>query len=334
MTDDAKKEAGRLGGERRKDVLSPEARKAIAQRAAAGRWGKPLTASNRGNFLEEFGMDVDCYVLTDATKTAVISQRGMGKAIGLSERGNALPRFISNKVMADALGAELTEKLQNPFKFQWGGGGAEQPPSDINGYDAALLIDLCKAIIAAHGAGKLGARYDHVAKQAALIVGASAKLGIRGLIYALAGYSPTTEEVIDAFRLYVQEEAKKYEKEFPKELYAAWQKLYQIAPIPRGRPWQFKHLTVNHIYMPLAKSNGKVLELLRALKAKGGDRHAKLFQFLNDTGARALRMQIGRVLEMAEDASGKDQYEAKIKKRFGEQREFDFVNTADEPETV
>ena len=43
-----------------------------------------------------------------------------------------------------------------------------------------------------------------------------------------------------------------------------------------------KYLTVNHVYYPLAKSNGKILELLRAAKAQGGDRRAKLLQFLND----------------------------------------------------
>jgi hypothetical protein len=38
-------------------------------------------------------------------------------------------------------------------------------------------------------------------------------------------------------------------------------------------------------------------QLLKALKAKEGDRTKKLFQFLNEVGARALRMHIGRVLE-------------------------------------
>ena len=42
---------------------------------------------------------------------------------------------------------------------------------------------------------------------------------------------------------------------------------------------------MNHIYHPLAESNGQVLALLRALKAKGGDQKAKLFQFLNQIGA-------------------------------------------------
>lgn len=314
----------------RKDSLTPEERKSIAQHGAAARWGKPIIATNRGSFLEELGIDADCYVLNDATRTPVISQRGMAKIIGLSERGNALPRFLNGKAMAEALGAELAAKFANPIKFQWQGGGAEQPTSDINGYDGAMLIDLCNGIVKA--GAQLGKRYNNVAKHASIVLAASAKSGIRGLVYALAGYNPSASEVIEAFKLYVQEEAKKYEREFPPELYAAWYRLYQIEPIQgRGRPWEFKHLTVNHIYRPLAQSNGKVLELLRALKASGGDRRIKLFQFLNDIGARALRMQIGRVLEMAEDSTSKQTYEGRIQKRFGAsiQGEFDFSPQAE-----
>jgi hypothetical protein len=65
--------------------------------------------------------------------------------------------------------------------------------------------------------------------------------------------------------------------------------------------------------------------LLKALKAKGGDQKAKLFQFLNSIGARALRIHLGRVLEMAESSPDKDAYERKIVQRFGRQQEFQFV---------
>ena len=85
---------------------------------------------------------------------------------------------------------------------------------------------------------------------------------------------------------------------------------------------------MKHIYFPLAKSNGKILELVRALKAKDGDRQKKLFQFLNELGARVLRIQIGRVLEMSESSSDKQTYEAKIVQRFGGQQELDFVMPA------
>src|SRR5207249_1749243 len=100
------------------------------------------------------------------------------------------------------------------------------------------------------------------------ILNASAKSGIKGLVYALAGYNPTAQEVIAAFKTYIQEEAKKYEKEFPNELYEQWHRLYRI-PVPVvGKPWNFKHLTVKHIYYPLAQSKGKILQLIRALKSR------------------------------------------------------------------
>jgi hypothetical protein len=95
-------------------------------------------------------------------------------------------------------------------------------------------------------------------------------------------------------------------------------------PVPeRGRPWHFKYLTVRHIYHPLAQSSGKILELLKALKAADGDRKKRLFQFLNDVGTRALRMHLGRVLEMAESSPDRYTYERKIVQRFGGQQELD-----------
>ena len=318
------------GGYARALALSSEQKKTIAQKAAAARWGKPakpLKVLHKGNFQKEFGLDVDCYVLDDAQKTAVISKSGMGQAIGLSKRGDRLSLFVKSKNMAGHIGRELMEKIENPIIFQRFGSAAKNPISDeSHGYDAAVLIDVCKAILEAKGAGKLSSpKYERMIEQAEIVLAACAKSGIRFVVYALAGYSPSADEVIAAFKLYVQEEAKKYEQEFPNDLYMQWHRLYEI-PVPvRGKPWRFKHLTVNHIYYPLAKSNGKILELLRALKAQDGDRMKKLFQFLNDIGARALRMHIGRVLEMAESSPDKRTYEAKLIERFGGQTEFDFA---------
>jgi hypothetical protein len=200
------------------------------------------------------------------------------------------------------------------------------PPAAVKGYDAALLIDLCNSIAVANAAGALkGKRYEDIIRQAAIVTGAAAKSGIRSLVYAMAGYSPSTQEVIDAFKHYVREEAKKYEQEFPNEIYMQWHRLYEIQVPMRGKSWHLRHLTVRHIYYPLAQSNGKVLELLRALKAQDGNRKTKLFQFLNDVGARALRMHIGRVLEMAESSKTKAEYDAKIVARFGGQQELELL---------
>lgn len=319
------------GGIARAAKLSAAERAEIARLGGVARWkggvgdAEFARAIRKGNFEQHFGIDVECYVLDDGPKTAVISQTGMARVLGLAPRGNALPRFLGSNAMRNFVGAELREKLENPLRFQWGTGGAEAPPTLVHGVDAKVLIDVCQAVIAAENAGTLkGARYKGIAKQSYIILGASAKSGITRLVYDLAGWSQSAEDAIAAFKLYVQEEARSYEREFPNQLYLQWHRLYDL-PIPgRGKPWQFKFLTVEHIYFPLAKSNGKILHLLRALKAQGGDRRKKLFQFLNSIGVQALRIHMGRVWEIAEDSPDRESYERRIRRRFGTQGEFEF----------
>jgi hypothetical protein len=324
--------AKRIGGLARAEALSDEERAAIARKAAIARWGeKPFKVIRKGNFKKDFGVDIDCYVLDDPQKTAVISKRGMGLAIGLRKRGDSFPVFVNSKNMEDYIGRELKEKIENPLIFQPKSSAGENPINEqAHGYDATILIDICTSILNARNDGKLSeTRYARMVNQAQVIQTASAKSGIKGLVYALAGYDPSAQEVIDAFKLYIQEEARKYEPEFPDDLYMQWYRLYQIQVPQRGKPWQFKHLTVNHIYYPLAQSKGKIYELVKALKAKDGDRRKKLFQFLNDIGVRALRMHMGRVLEMCESSENRDIYESKIKKRFGGQQElFESTSTS------
>ena len=323
------------GGRARALALSPERKKEIGAKGAMARWGeKPLVAIHKGSFKEEFGVDVECYVLNDPNKTPVISQTGMARVLGLSARGSSFPSFINSQSMAPYLGSELREKLQKLLVFQWGSPGVgEQVIPAIHGHDAALLIDICNAINAASNGGALkGARYANIVRNASIINGAAAKSGIRGLVYALAGYNPAAEEVIQAFKMYVREEAQRYEQEFPNELYVAWHRLYQI-PVPvRGKPWAFAHLTRRHIYYPLANSKGTLYDLLRALRDRDAGKK-KLFQFLSDIGTRALRMHMGRVVEMAESSRTKEEYEAWIARRFGEQQELDLVGT-EQPVTV
>lgn len=306
--------------------MTPEQKAERGRKGAIARWGAPMPkATHKGDFKDELGIPAECYVLDDAKKTAVITQRGMGEILGLGSGGSRLPNFVFNKTMSEYVGQDLAERIKNPVIFQAVSvGKTGAAATKAHGYDAAILIDVCKAVLAAKADGK--SINPAVVAQAGVIMGASAKAGIQGLVYALAGYRPEVEEVIQAFKAFVQEEAKKYEQEFPSELYMAWQRLYKI-PLPaRGKPWQFMHLTRKHIYYPLAKSNGKILELLKALRAKDGEQKRYLFQFLNEIGARALRMQIGRVLEMAE-SSGDDNraYESKIVERFGGQQELDFA---------
>lgn len=326
---DSQKPVGRArGGIARKEKLTPERRSEIAKKAAIARHEKTkqLEAIRKGNFKEQFGFDSECYVLNDSKKTAVMSQRGIAAALGLTgTSGTALKSLVQSKsISSTSVGADILEKLSNPliFKDSTVGGGYGQP-RPVHGLEVTLLIDICNAIIEAKNAGTLAPSQLKLAQNASILLSASAKAGIQGLVYALAGYRPEVEEVIEAFKAFVQEEARKYEKEFPTELYLEWARLYSITAPIRGRSWKHRHLTVDHVYYPLAKSNGSLLALLKeSRESDGGGK--KLFQFLNEVGTRALRMHLGRVLEMAESSSSLEEYEAKIAERFGGQKKLDF----------
>ena len=314
-----KKITGRAkGGVARAKALSPETRSEIAKRGARGRWG--MKATHRGNFKDEFGIDVECYVLDDDHKTAVISQRGMGATLGMGIGGSRLPTLVNSKRLSPYVGQELRGKLEKPLIFQaFTGGPNSPPPSRVHGFDVTILVDICKAVLAAEADGQT--INPAVVRQAHIVLSASAKAGIKGLVYALSGYDATKEEVIAAFKAYLREEAREYEKEFPPQLYEHWYRLYGLNKPQRGRPWKAKSLTIDHVYYPLARSNGRVLDLARALKAKGDDRNKKLHQFLSDLGVKALRMQVGQLLGVAGVSSTATEYEGHVNKLFGSQRD-------------
>lgn len=303
------------GGIARAEALSPETRSEIAKKGARGRWG--LKATHKGNFKDEFGIDVECYVLDDEHKTAVISQRGMGTALGMGVGGSRLPTLVNSKRLSPYVGQELREKLEKPLVFQaFSGGPNSPPPSRVHGFDVTILVDICKAVMAAEADGK--AVNPAVARQAHVILSASAKAGIKGLVYALAGYTPAVEEVIAAFKAFVREEAREYEKEFPPQLYKEWQRLYAIQG-PISRNWKGMHLTIDHVYYPLAKSQGRILQLARgARNANDEPRRKKLHQFLSEVGVKALRTHLGQVLGVARISKTKEEYERNIDMLFGD----------------
>ncbi|MDP2144371.1 MAG: P63C domain-containing protein [Gallionella sp.] len=314
------------GGVARAAALSDEQKKAIAQKAAIARWGaKAPQATHKGSFKEDFGIEVECYVLNDEQKTAVISQRGMGVALGFSTQGGGrFPKFINGKTISPYLGLELKEKLENPLIFQAPQAVSGAPSgSKIYGFDVTLLIDVCKAIVSAESDGKLTKNQEGIAKQSHIILNASAKAGIKGLVYALSGYDATREEVITAFKLYVRDEAREYEKEFPDQLYEQWYRLYKLPKPERNKPWKFKHLTVDQVYHPLARSNGNIHKLLEAQRAATGQKSKKLHEFLADVGVKALRTHLGQLLGIAQISNDQQEYERHVTKVFGTQQELD-----------
>ena len=270
MTDE-KKPKRAAGGRAVAKLMTDEQKRARAKKGAISRWG--AKATHKGSFKKDFGIDAECYVLDDDKKTAVITQLGMGEMLGLGSGGSRLPRFIFNKTMSEYVWPELREKIEKPVIFQIVSPG-QSGSVKAHGYDATILIDVCRAILQASADKKK--INPSVVAQAGVILGASAKAGIEGLVYALAGYDRTKEEVIEAYKMYVRDEAREYEREFSPELYEHWYRLYGLEKPERGRPWEFRYLTIDHIYKPLAKSHGKVFELAKSSKAANGERGEKI----------------------------------------------------------
>ena len=279
-----------------------------------------LKAIHKGSFEKEFGIDVDCYVVDDKHKTAVISQRGMGLAIGLSEGGSKLPRFVNGKTISKYIGPELRKKLDNPIVFQsFNMGLNDKAGVTTHGYDVTILIDICKSIIEADNDGALTSSQSELIKQAQVIVNASAKLGIQQLVYALSGYEAERQEIIDNFRVFVQNEAREYEREFPEQLYQEWYRIYGLPRPVKNRPWKFMHLTREHVYYPLAKSSGKLQELVISQREGANQtKQKRLHQFLSEIGVKALRQHLGQLLGIAQLSETISEYENNVLKVFGE----------------
>lgn len=314
-----KKASGRAkGGAVVAAKMTEAQRKERARKGSLARWG--LKATHKGNFKDDFGIDVDCYVLNDAQKTAVISQRGMATALSLGSGGTGLPKFVEGKTVSKALGLEIIEKVSKPMIFKGDIPGVKAPPiGDVHGYDVGLLIDICKALVLAQSRGELLTSHAKIVAQANVILAASAKAGIQGLVYALAGFDRTREEIIEAYKMYVRNEAREYEREFSPELYEQWHRLYGLAKLDRGRPWEFRYLTIDHIYKPLANSHGKVFDLAKSSKAENGERTDKIHQFLSEIGVKALRTQVGKIMGIASVSENREQYEKFISEKvFGQ----------------
>ncbi|HDU8653077.1 TPA: hypothetical protein RG711_000557 [Morganella morganii subsp. morganii] len=311
------------GGVARAKSLTKEQRSEIAKKAAIERWkNKTLKATHKGNFSEQFGIDTECYILNDAEKTAVVSKTGLSKLLGVGDHGRDIDRLLKTNYMSKFIDPKLLEKIEKPLIFQWRdtvpNNSSEPPKFDTaHGYDISLIGDIANALINADRAGALPESRVKCATLAQKLVTASMKAGLTGLAYAIAGYRPEVQEVIDAFKRFVREEARGYEKEFPDELYEEWYRLYQLNRPTRGRPIRFGQLTNSQIYVPLARSKGKILEQIRASRDENGKPSDKLHLFLSEIGVKALRQHIGKLLGVAAMSDTKEEYEAGIEKVFG-----------------
>ncbi len=266
----------------------------------AGAANRPLTVG---------GIEIQCYVLED--KTRVLSQSGMLAGMNLSRRGFVsldgaaqVPRFAASKAINPYISTDLAARLGSPIEFQPPGGGRT-----AYGYHATILVDLCKAILAARDAGVLKTNQAHVAKRADLLIRGLATVGVIALVDEATGYQEIRERQALATILerFIAEELRPWTKTFPYEFYAQIFRLRDWSEPPKGvgsrGPRVIAKYTNSIVYERLAPGVLDELKLINPKLPRGGRRHKHHQWFTPDIGHPKLKEHLAAVIALMRASS-------------------------------
>lgn len=319
MAVDPKKVSGRAkGGAVVAAKMSPEQRRARAEKAAAGRWGPKVLRATHGSIdhpLRIGEVEIPCYVLEDGRR--VLSLGGMVKALGMTigsaggGEGDRLTSFAAGKAISPFISKDLASRMMSPVRFQAPTGG-----SPATGYEATILADLCDAVLAARKAGALRHQQEHIGEQCEILVRGFARVGIIALVDEATGYQEeraknALAKILEAF---IASELQPWIQTFPTDYY---RELFRLRGLdfPSSsvkRPQYFGVLTNDIVYKRLAPG---VLEELRRVTPRNDDGRpkAKYFQSLtSNTGYPKLREHLGRVVMLMQLSKDYDDFKLKL----------------------
>lgn len=292
------------GGHNRAAALSPERKKEIAAKAAKTRHEMlSATHGSEDNPLRIGDIEIPCYVLEDGTR--VLSQRGVISGLGMSSgssgastnRADRLTIFLGGKGISPFISSDLLAMIENPIRFRYPGSG-----NPAFGYPAAILADICDAVLQARSASALQKQQEHIAKQAEILVRGFARVGIIALVDEATGYQEdrardALERILEEF---VAKELQPWLSTFPIEFY---KELFRIRGLsfPGAtvrKPQYFGHLTNEIVYRRLAPG---ILDELKRVTPRDaeGKPTAKYFQSLTKNhGYRKLGQHLGAVIAL------------------------------------
>lgn len=302
------------GGIARAEALSPEQRKDQARLAAEARWGVPK-ATHIGE-LHIGDLTIPCAVLPDGTR--VLSQRGVGKAMGRSYGGSdwkrqedmdpgggKLPFFLSASGLKPFISNDLLVLVTEPIPYRHSKGGGVG-----HGIPASALPMICDVWLKARDAGAINKKPQlEVAQKADLLMRGLAHVGVIALVDEATGY----QEVRDRLALqqildkYLTAERAKWAKTFPDEFY---QKLFRLKgwkfePGSMRRPGVVGHYTNDIVYDRLAPGILRKVQEMNP-RVEGGSRRAKHHQFFtSEYGIPELKQHLTNTMFLME-AAGTD----------------------------
>lgn len=324
MTEEIKK--GRAaGGMARAQKLSPETRSAIAKKGAEARWSAPKALYTGELHIGE--LVIPCAVLEDGTR--LISQRGLGRALGRGYGGNdwrrqeddsgggKLPFFMSAKVLFPFISNELMVLVESPIEYRHEKGGGV-----AHGINASALPQICEVWLKAREAGALTKPQLPVATKAEIIIRGLAHIGITALVDEATGYQEVRDKkalqaILDQ---YLRKELAAWAKRFPDEFYdqmfrlKSWQR--KNLANSSSRPGAAGTYTNDIVYERLAPGILAELEA-RNPKDERGNRKGKHHQLLTDeVGHPALAQHLHAVIALMRASKTWEQFNLLLNSAF------------------
>jgi hypothetical protein len=308
------------GGLARAEILSPERKKEIAQKAAQARWLSKSQVADSSikkaiygspeKLLKIGDVEVECYVLEDGTR--VLSGRGMQQAIGIGgearTHGAKLRRFLDLDAIKPFVNTDLAMALDNPVRFMRPGRGGI--PAIAN--EATLLIDVCEAILMAKDSKGFRKSWIPMALKAQIITLSFAKAGIIAAVDEVTGYQEVRErdaiqKIIDK---YLNDYARKWSKVFPDSF---WEKLLRVkgyeSYIGLRRPQFVGHWVNDIVYDRIAPGIRQKLKELNP-RTENGNRKYKNTQFMTpDHGIPELREHLTKTQILMDAASSSKEFD-------------------------
>lgn len=269
--------------------------------------------------LADFPGAPDVYVLSNGKR--VITTRGAVGALAGSSgaaRGN-LDRYVAGLPKETSLFAPAQNIV---FTAPTAAG-----PREAHGIDAEWFVDLCQAYVTAGLSGKLRANQTHLAMQAAVIMNATAKVGVVALIDEACGYRPEGKHPLsDLWGRIVREQSREWERMWEREVAVALAPLYRKQIDPGVFPMWMKGI-IGIIYdMVLGK---EVTDRLRELCPKPGGSHTR-HQHLTEEARSYLRSLLPTIIALANTSDNREQFWRKFRRIVaGEMLQMELLGTDD-----
>jgi len=278
------------GGYARAAKLTPEERRAIAQKAARERWeGSSLPKATHRGVLKIGDIQIPCAVLDNGKR--VITESGITNAIlgsrsGASKRikkaqendGAPIPLFLAPQNIKSLISQELWDGPLAPIEYDDGN-------KVINAYDANLLPTVCNIWLTAREKGIVQKQQLAKVQRAEILMRGLAGVGIIALIDEATGYQEARPK--DALQRYlemlIRKELAAWAKKFPDEFYENIYKLkgWVWPGMKKNRFSIVAHYTRDLVYERLAP--GLLQELERKTpKDETGNRKNKFHQWLTE----------------------------------------------------